>query len=223
MDYSVVKRIGTNITDKGPRLLVVAYDRIDALANVIGPYEEIAIVRGTISVQLYVVRQPNDFISIKGEDLVGTPYIPLFASLDPSKQVENADSEANNYLGNPLRIIPASYVTADSGTGLVHCAPAHGADDYSAFRALEAVLSSSFSKQNVICHIDGEGKFTADIVDVVGEEAGKAFIGKEVLKGGGKAVVDLLRSMGEDVMLGVEKIKHRYPYDWKTGEPVIVT
>jgi isoleucyl-tRNA synthetase len=36
-------------------------------------------------------------------------------------------------------------------------------------------------------------------------------------------MVELLRSLGEEVLYGVEKIKHRYPYDWKTGEPVIVT
>ena len=166
-------------------------------------------------------------LSNEGQDLVGTPYMPLFFPLNPTKRdsQESADLEMDKYVDdNALRVIPASYVTADSGTGLVHCAPAHGVDDYNAFRDLELLPSSSSSStQNMICHVDGAGKFTPEILNAVGEEAGKFLVGKEVLKDGGKAVVDLLRGMGKEVLLGVEKIKHRYPYDWKTGEPVIVT
>lgn len=105
----------------------------------------------------------------------------------------------------------------------MHCAPAHGAEDYNAFRSLGLLDPSSSTSLDLICHVDGEGKFSPEIIEVVGEEAGRELVGKEVLKAGGKAVVDLLRTMGDDVLLGVEKIKHRYPYDWKTGEPVIVT
>jgi isoleucyl-tRNA synthetase len=168
--------------------------------------------------------------SNEGENLIGVPYLPLFSHLSSSEldaQVyasENADQQADACMDNVLRIIPASYVTADSGTGLVHCAPAHGVDDYNTFRDLELLISSSSSStQNIICHVNGAGKFVPEIADVVGEEAAKELVGKDVLKGGGKAMVELLRGMGEDVLLGVEKIKHRYPYDWKTGEPVIVT
>jgi isoleucyl-tRNA synthetase len=75
----------------------------------------------------------------------------------------------------------------------------------------------------MICHVDGAGKFTSTIADVMGTEAAKELIGKEVLKAGGKAMIELLRAMGNNVLMGVEKIKHRYPYDWKTDEPVIVT
>jgi isoleucyl-tRNA synthetase len=145
-------------------------------------------------------------------------YTPLFC---PSQASASAVIQAPT---NALRIIPALHVTADSGTGLVHCAPAHGAEDYNAFRALGLFSSSSPSpEQNMICHVDGAGEFTAEIADVVGTEAGNKLIGKEVLKEGGKAVVELLKEMGGDVLFGVEKIKHRYPYDWKTDKPVIVT
>lgn len=135
---------------------------------------------------------------------------------------DTTETQAIDYVDNALRIIPASYVTADSGTGLVHCAPAHGVDDYNAFRNSGLLTSCSSPMQNMICHVDGSGKFTSEIIDIVGEDAGRALIGEEVLKGGGKAVVDLLSSMG-DALLGVQRIKHRYPYDWKTEEPVIVT
>jgi len=54
----------------------------------------------------------------------------------------------------------------------------------------------------MLCHIDRAGKFSAEIADV-GVEAGK-LIGKEVLKDGGKAMVELLK--GWD---------HMYSLAWK--------
>lgn len=141
-------------------------------------------------------------------------YTPLFRPLKVLPTTQAPDIS--------LQIVPAAHVTAESGTGLVHCAPAHGAEDYNTFRAL-GLLSASAPEQNIICHVDGEGKFTTDITSVVGTEAAKMLIGKEVLKDGGKAMVELLKGMGPDILFGVEKIKHRYPYDWKTDEPVIVT
>jgi isoleucyl-tRNA synthetase len=116
-----------------------------------------------------------------------------------------------------LEIIAASHVTSESGSGLVHCAPAHGAEDYLAFRALGLLQGST----DIICHVDDAGKFSSDVVDVVGEEAAQLLVGQEVLKGGSKAIVGLLESTGS--LVKVQKIKHRYPYDWKTGEPIIVT
>lgn len=51
---------------------------------------------------------------IKGEDLVGKKYKPLFAD-----RGENAH-----------RVLNAEYVTTDSGTGIVHLAPAYGEEDF---------------------------------------------------------------------------------------------
>jgi isoleucyl-tRNA synthetase len=137
-----------------------------------------------------------------GSDLVGATYQSIFATTSPAS----------------LKVIPASHVTADSGTGLVHCAPAHGAEDYHAFQAMGLLDASN----EMICHVDGEGKFSASIAGVVGEEAAKTLVGQEVLGGGSKAVVKLLEKKG-DALLKVQRIKHRYPYDWKTKQPIIVT
>ncbi|EGN92511.1 hypothetical protein SERLA73DRAFT_172840 [Serpula lacrymans var. lacrymans S7.3] len=142
---------------------------------------------------------------IKGSDLVDAPYLPLFS---PSGAI----------VPIPYKIIPASHVTSDSGTGLVHCAPAHGGEDYQAFRTLG--LINSHNPNSIICHVDEAGKFTHKVADVVGEEAALTVIGQEVLKDGGKAIVKLLEHTGK--LVKVQRIKHRYPYDWKTNEPIIV-
>ncbi|TFK71865.1 isoleucyl-tRNA synthetase [Pluteus cervinus] len=136
-----------------------------------------------------------------GSSLTGLAYKPIF-------------SEASDTTN--LKIVPSSHVTSESGTGMVHCAPAHGAEDYHVFRGL-GLLNQ---KQSMMCHVNSEGRFRPAVADVVGDEVAKDLIGKEVLKGGSKAVVELLEKVG--ALAKIQKIKHKYPYDWKTNEPIIV-
>lgn len=171
-------------------LLVVAKDRLAALERVLGPPEEIEAI-----------------VELPGSELVGLGYRGIFAALSHREAAFNSPS---------LKVIPATHVTSDSGTGLVHCAPAHGAEDYLAFRS-QGLLDSG-----ILCHVDGEGKFSQSVMDVVSSQSGgEALVGLDVLKGGSKAIVKILERCG--TLLAVERIKHRYPYDWKTNEPVIVT
>src|SRR5262249_24966159 len=113
-----------------------------------------------------------------------------------------------------LPVIHASHVVDTSGTGLVHCAPAHGPEDYSALKSL-GLLSSG-----LICHVDS-GNFSADISQVVGERAAESLVGKPVLGEGGKAMVALLKETG--ALLKIQRVKQRYPYDWRSKRPVIIT
>lgn len=55
---------------------------------------------------------------MKGKDLVGVEYVPLF----------NYFSDRRN--DGCFRVISDTFVTDDTGTGIVHCAPGFGADDY---------------------------------------------------------------------------------------------
>ncbi|KAJ7695476.1 tRNA synthetases class I-domain-containing protein [Mycena rosella] len=160
-------------------LLIVAKERMDALAGILGPVDIVA--------------------EISGSELVGAAYTAIFAPLCPGLSA--------------LKVIPAPHVTAASGTGLVHCAPAHGAEDYNAFRALG--LSGE-----IVCHVGGAGEFTGAVLDTVGE-AGKVLVGEAVLDGGSRKVVDLLKEVG--ALVKIQRIKHRYPYDWRTNQPIIMT
>jgi isoleucyl-tRNA synthetase len=140
-----------------------------------------------------------------GSELAGARYHPIFASL------------ASDAASDSLAIIASTHVTPDSGTGLVHCAPAHGADDYNLFREQGFISSTS----SIVCHVGEGGLFTNEVVRVVGKEAGKTLLGQPVLDNGSRTIVDLLKYMGR--LLKIERFKHRYPYDWKTDRPVIVT
>ncbi|XP_006463993.1 hypothetical protein AGABI2DRAFT_187407 [Agaricus bisporus var. bisporus H97] len=139
---------------------------------------------------------------LTGSDLVGAVYHPIFSSLTAQAS---------------FKVVPASHVTSDSGTGLVHCAPAHGAEDYHAFHSLDLLSNPD----DMICHVDGEGKFSHDVANVLGFEAAKDVEGKEVLGDGSKAIVNILKRLNR--LVKIKRIKHRYPYDWKTDKPIIVT
>ncbi|KAI9808816.1 MAG: isoleucine-tRNA ligase [Pycnora praestabilis] len=107
----------------------------------------------------------------------------------------------------PQPFIQADFVSADSGSGLVHCAPGHGMDDYQVCRKLGIPAFAP---------VDDEGRFTKEAL----LHDPELLLGKEVLKGGGKDVLEYLRECGR--VLGTHKYKHRYPYDWRSKLPVIV-
>jgi isoleucyl-tRNA synthetase len=140
-----------------------------------------------------------------GSELQGARYRPLFAPLTPDTTSES------------LVVVASTHVTPDSGTGLVHCAPAHGAEEYNLFKEKNLISSTS----NIVCHVGDGGLFTSEVAHVVGKEAAKTLIGQPVLDGGSRSVVGLLKDMNR--LVKIERFKHRYPYDWKTDKPVIVT
>ncbi|KAL5514197.1 hypothetical protein ACEPAG_2285 [Sanghuangporus baumii] len=179
MIYSVLEMASGNT-------IIVAKERLSVLSSILGETPEV--------------------FSLKGSDLVGVYYYPLFPDTPRSLA--------------PFRIIAAPHVTPDSGTGLVHCAAAHGAEDYAAFRALG--LLGEHDSNTLVCHVDGEGCYSRGVIDVVGPQLGERLVGLDVLVEGTNTVVDILKEM-KGVLMKEEKIKHRYPYDWKTDKPIIVT
>lgn len=152
-----------------------------------------------------IIFLPSCLLSRIGSEFAGARYRPLFYSLAP-----DAASES-------LTVIASTHVTPDSGTGLVHCAPAHGAEDYNLFKE-EGLISSTSS---ITCHVGEGGLFTNEVAHVVGKEVGQMLVGQPVLDNGSRAIVDHLKNMNR--LLKIERFKHRYPYDWKTDKPIIVT
>lgn len=104
-------------------------------------------------------------------------------------------------------LLHANFVNTDSGTGLVHLAPGHGMDDY------------ELCQKNGIpafAPLDDEGRFTALAL----RSDPDVLLGKEVLASGNEAVIDILTR--HNMLLGQQKYEHKYPYDWRSKQPVIV-
>ncbi|KAJ4290769.1 isoleucine-tRNA ligase [Collariella sp. IMI 366227] len=114
----------------------------------------------------------------------------------------------NRLRGKSAKVQPfihGSFVTDGSGSGLVHCAPGHGFDDYLACLSLGIPVSAP---------VDNDGLFTEDAFP----DQPDRLKGIAVLGDGSSAVLDLL---GDDV-IKVHKYTHKYPYDWRTKKPIII-
>ena len=104
-------------------------------------------------------------------------------------------------------------MSAESGTGLVHSAPGHGHEDYQSF------LRAGISLDKLRSPVNDDGCFVA-AMDWLDPKISHSLEGKEVLGKGNDAVVELMRDAG--YLLAEEKIKHKYPYDWKSKTPTII-
>lgn len=109
-------------------------------------------------------------------------------------------------------ILPASFVTDSSGTGLVHAAPAHGADDYEMFLSAGLLL-----KEPLISPVDDDGNYTQEILKL--GHLGRDLVGLPVLGEGGKLINQILND--QKVLISEVPMVHKYPYDWRTKLPVI--
>ncbi len=102
-----------------------------------------------------------------------------------------------------FQFLDADFVTSESGTGLVHCAPGHGHEDYSVCKRNGIVPYSP---------VDKHGRFTKD--------AGSDVEGMFVLDQGTGQVLKKLEALG--VLVASQRYTHKYPYDWRTKQPIIV-
>ena len=104
-------------------------------------------------------------------------------------------------------MLPGDHVTDEAGTGFVHTAPSHGADDY-----ILGVKHGLVMTHNVL----EDGSF----------REGLPFFGGEIIitpkgKEGGanKAVIDKMAEVGALIARG--RMKHSYPHSWRSKAPLI--
>ena len=114
-----------------------------------------------------------------------------------------------NYLydSNPqaFRIITGEFVTADSGTGVVHCAPMFGEDDMQVCLAEGIIMKGS----DIPMPVDDSGRFTSLVID---------FSGKHV-KDADKHIIQYLKQ--HDRLHSSGSIVHSYPFCWRSDTPLI--
>ena len=148
--------------------------------------------------------------------LMAETLIPQFREATGWEAVASEESELGAFTGTQLdgtqtrhpfldrisSIILADFVTLETGTGGVHIAPGHGADDYMA--GVKYGLP-------ILSPVDEHGRFT--------EEVGvPVWAGKYVFDANAD-VVEHLRESG--ALLGEEKYTHSYPHCWRSKTPVV--
>jgi isoleucyl-tRNA synthetase len=123
---------------------------------------------------------------LKGAELVGMRFEQLFEYLE----IE----------GDAFRVLPADFVTTETGTGIVHIAPPYGVDD----------LGLGQENDLPVVHAVGQdGHFLPEIEPVAGM----------FFKDADKPLIRILKERG--LMFRSETYRHSYPFGWRTGDPII--
>jgi len=98
------------------------------------------------------------------------------------------------------RVVSANYVSGEDGTGLVHTAPGHGAEDY---------LTGLRHKLDIIMPVDPKGNF---------DQTAGEFSGINVYQANDK-IIEKLKLSGALLLAGT--IQHSYPHCWRCKTPII--
>lgn len=115
------------------------------------------------------------------------------------KELENLKFK-HPFRDRESRVLLATFVTMDEGTGVVHIAPGHGREDF--------ILGQKYDI-GIMSPVNEQGKFTdeaPDFEDMNTEEASKR-------------VIDILEN--DNHLLHLETIEHNYPICWRCKEPLI--
>ncbi len=98
-------------------------------------------------------------------------------------------------------VIVGEHVTLDAGTGCVHTAPGHGAEDYVACRPYKEIP--------ILVPVDSKGYLN----ELAGEFAGMYY------EKSNAAILEKLKSVG--ALFAVQEIIHQYPHCWRCHEPIV--
>ena len=171
--------------------------------------ENIGYVKARIGDEFYIVakeRAEETFAGkeyeiaeeMKGADLVGRVYEPPFAEYKDDASLENRE--------NGWKVYAADFVTTESGTGIVHIAPAFGEDDF------------ALGKDHRLPFVRHIG------MDGVVEEKIKDLAGMHVKPKGDhqKTDVEIIKILArKNLLFAKEKYEHSYPHCWRCDTPLL--
>jgi isoleucyl-tRNA synthetase len=169
----------------------------------------------TLPASLAVAFNPElDYVALKNTD--GNVYIVAEALAEATRQACNlADAKEiarfkgtqldrvtfqHPFLDREILGVNADYVTTEQGTGAVHTAPSHGADDFAT--GTKYGLSQ-------LCDVDNAGRIRNGLPEYEGLQIFKA----------NPVIIDLVRAHG--ALMGLSEINHSYPHCWRCHNPVI--
>jgi isoleucyl-tRNA synthetase len=156
--------------------------------------------------------QLADSNPISGADLAGQRYKPPF---DCFKHLHDQTGKFSPTLGGgpeflAWRVVPGDFVTTDSGTGLVHIAPAFGEDDYSLLSYQQEDFVDDQGPKLINC-VAPDGKFT---------DEGPDYCRGRWVKDCDKDIIRDLKQRG--LLFHQEQYVHDYPFCWRAEEDPLI-
>jgi isoleucyl-tRNA synthetase len=153
----------------------------------------------------YVALEVGDEVYIVARELASTiadecgfSGVKEIASIK-GKELERATCR-HPFIDRDSLIVLGDFVTLEQGTGCVHSAPGHGADDY--------MVGTKYGL-DIYAPVDDDGRFTREV---------EHFAGLNLFEANPK-IIDLLNDKG--MLVGKGEITHSYPHCWRCKNPVI--
>ncbi|WP_194949011.1 isoleucine--tRNA ligase [Actinomyces trachealis] len=189
IDYMVVRVAPDLDSPLAGQDVVLGEARLDAYAKELG-------------------EQPQVLARLKGSELVGRRYHPIFDYFDDAAhRAEGAAPGPNGWT-----IIGGDYVTTEDGTGLVHIAPAFGEDD---------MLVCQEAGINPVLPVDDGGCFTAEVPDYQGLQVFETNKPITVDLRDGSGPLARVEAARRAVLVQQKSYVHSYPHCWRCRQPLI--
>lgn len=135
---------------------------------------------------------------VKGSDLIGKAYRPLFDYYAKDESLKNRE--------NGWKIYHADFVTTDMGTGIAHEAPAFGEDDMQLGKA---------NNLPWVQHVHMDGMMKAEVTDFAGRQVKPTENPQEM----DVEIIKYLAKQG--TLFAKEKYEHSYPHCWRCDTPLL--
>jgi isoleucyl-tRNA synthetase len=111
--------------------------------------------------------------------------------------------------GDPFRVVLGDFVTTEEGTGIVHTAPAFGADDFKVGKKYDLGMLIMVDRQGKF--IDGLGEFSHRYVKDYTDDPSYVDVNVDIC----------VKLKKENRAFKIEKFEHSYPHCWRTDKPVL--
>ncbi|HQU42904.1 MAG: isoleucine--tRNA ligase [Planctomycetia bacterium 21-64-5] len=147
--------------------------------------------------------------TLSGRELIGRRYVPPLDYYYRSLGEVEGQLKTGGWQHIAWRVVPADFVTVDSGTGVVHQAPAFGEVDFEVL-AREIERFEPGRGPELICAVAPDGKFTAEAPDYEGRWVKEA----------DKDIARELRRRG--LLYHQEQYLHEYPFCWRADEDPLI-
>ena len=148
--------------------------------------------------RLSVIKEEYEILAeLKGSDLLDKNYEPLYSFVPVDKRA--------------WYVIPGSFVSTEDGSGVVHIAPAFGADDYEVSKKFDLPFVQPVTKS---------GRFTDQVTPFAGRLVKTIQFQTHEEKGVDPDVLRDLKERGLIYRAGND-YKHSYPHCWRCDNPLI--
>ncbi|MCX7426148.1 MAG: class I tRNA ligase family protein, partial [Planctomycetia bacterium] len=170
------------------------------------------LIMASALVETIAAKVKKEFVvesTVAGSELLGLRYVPPFDYYYQRQGQTRGKLKSGGAEHVAWRVVAADFVTTDSGTGVVHQAPAFGEVDFDVLQAEQARFADGQGPP-LLCSVGPDGKFTEETPEYQGRW----------VKDADRDICRQLRDEG--TLLLLDQYLHDYPFCWRAEEDPLI-